>query len=128
MDIFQLAKRLDNLQDRFREKMPEGASGIDFEAVANWAFGTVYLRFGYFTAPEGFPSNESFFEEEELEKYLIELEHFIDAMPSRELTAQRLAAKDLGRAIDNARATGLDVDSIAVSFAGIWENLLEDHS
>jgi hypothetical protein len=124
IDLFAFAARVERIQDAFAEKMPQG-NGSDFEVRLNYtSTSPVYFHTGFGQLPEDFPAGGSFDSEDELEAYLNQLEAFIEAMPTREVQAQRLAARDLGRAIDHARETGLEVDAIAESFAGVWENLL----
>jgi hypothetical protein len=128
MKLEDIAARVADMQERLREKMPETAS-CDLEVRINYsAFSSI--RFYYYISPkpEDFPEERSFQTEAELLDYLAEVDLFIERMPSRERQAQLLAGRALGKAIDAAREVGLEVDGIAESFQGVWENLIEDHS
>ena len=125
-DMIALAEHLEDMTDRLRAKMPEGATVCELEVRINYC-SLSPLRFytGIGTLPEGFPTEGSFETEEDLLAHLEKVDLFIKAMPSREHQAKLLAGRDLGKAIDKARDAGLEVDGIATSFAGIWENLIE---
>jgi hypothetical protein len=123
-----MVKRLSALQDRLKEKLPEGLRA-DVEMTLNYT-DSCPIYFKVYTnlihLPEGWPGDFPCKIEDEAYAHLLKWERYIATMPTRDEVAKKNAAKNLGRAIDMARDAGLDVDRIAVSFQSIWENLLED--
>jgi hypothetical protein len=128
MKLEAIAAYVADMQERLKEKMPETAS-CDLEVRLNYsAFAPIRFYYHIAPKPEDFPEEKPFKTEGDLLDYLAEVDLFIEAMPSRERQAQLLAGRELGKAIDAAREVGLEVDGIAESFRGVWENLIEDHS
>lgn len=122
MQIIEQCRRIEAL---VREKVPEGTF-VSVEFRLNFTETSPYYidKSGFDTIPEE-SSGSSHGSLEEALAELSSLESRIDALPSREEVQRLTAARRLGRAIDEAREHGLDVDGIAVSFRGIWENLIE---
>jgi hypothetical protein len=128
MNMMPVAQFLADAREELLAKLPETAFA-DIELRLNYSD---YSPIRFYTwiedksKPENFPQMKSFQDEDEAIDYIIEVANFIHALPSRERQAQLLAGRALGKAIDDAREVGLEVDGIAESFRGVWENLIED--
>jgi hypothetical protein len=128
MKLEDVAQYVADMQEQLQEKLPEDSS-VDLEVRLNYSAFSKMRFYCYMNPrPENFPPEKSFDNESELFEYLSEVALHIHNMPSQERQAQLLAGRELGKAIDKAREVGLDIDGIAVSFQGLWENLIEDKS